>query len=113
MANLVDRTRLARIRARARDDGMFLQHAAATEVKDRLDMVNRRFTQTAVVTGFPDLWRHYFPEATIVADNEILADRYHQNFGTPVGLERLREFAFSSEYFPTLPGPAEDEVIRT
>ena len=73
MADLVDRTRLARIRARARDDGMFLQHAAADEVKDRLGMVNRRFTKLAVVTGFPDLWRSYFPEARIVADDEVLA----------------------------------------
>lgn len=73
MADLVDRTRLARIRARAREDGMFLQHAAADEVQDRLDMVNRRFTSAAVVTGFPELWRQYFPEATIVADDEILA----------------------------------------
>jgi hypothetical protein len=73
MADLVDRTRLARIRARARDDGMFLQHAAADEVKDRLEMVNRRFTKPAVVTGFPDLWRSYFPEAQIVADDDVLA----------------------------------------
>jgi SAM-dependent methyltransferase len=73
MADLVDRTRLARIRARARDDGMFLQHAAADEVKDRLEMVNRGFTRVAVVTGFPDLWREYFPAAEIVADDEVLA----------------------------------------
>lgn len=73
MTDLVDRSRLARIRARARDDGMFLQHAAADEVKDRLEMVNRRFTKPAVVTGFPDLWRSYFPEATIVPDDPVLA----------------------------------------
>ncbi len=72
MADLVDRNRLARNRARARDDGMFLQHAAADEVKDRLEMVNRRFTAVAVVTGFPQLWRGYFPGATIVADDDIL-----------------------------------------
>lgn len=73
MTDLVDRTRLARIRARARDDGMFLQHAAADEVKDHLEMVNRRFTRVAVVTGFPDLWRGYFPDAEIVPDDPILA----------------------------------------
>jgi len=73
MTDLVDRTRLTRIRARARDDGMFLQHAAADEVKDRLEMVNRRFTKVAVVTGFPDLWQGYFPDATIVADDPLLA----------------------------------------
>lgn len=73
MTDLTDRSRLARIRARAREDGMFLQHAAADEVKDRLEMVNRTFTRVAMVTGFPDLWRGYFPEATIVADDPILA----------------------------------------
>jgi len=73
MTDLVDRTRLARIRARARDDGMFLQRAAADEVKDHLEMVNRRFTKIAVVTGFPELWRGYFPDAKIVPDDPVLA----------------------------------------
>lgn len=73
MADLVDRNRLLHMRARARDDAMFLQHAAADEVKDRLEMVNRGFTRVAVVTGFPDVWRRYFPEAVIIADDEILA----------------------------------------
>ncbi len=40
-------------------------------------MVNKRFTAPAVVTGFPDLWRGYFPEATIVADDEVLALEPH------------------------------------
>ena len=73
MSDLVDRSRLAKVRARARDDGLFLQHAAADEIKDRLTMVNRRFTKVAVVTGFPDLWREYFPDAAFVADDEVLA----------------------------------------
>ncbi|PIE07832.1 MAG: SAM-dependent methyltransferase [Rhodobacterales bacterium] len=73
MTDLVDRTRLARLRSRASADGMFLQHAAADEVKDRLNLVNRRFTRPAVVTGFPDLWREYFPDALIVPDDELLA----------------------------------------
>ncbi len=73
MADLVDPTRLARIRARARADGMFLQQEAADEVKDRLEMVNRTFTHPAVVTGFPEVWRSVFPDAVIVPDDEILA----------------------------------------
>ena len=52
---------------------MFLQALAVDEVQDRLEMVNRRFTKPAVVTGFPDLWRSYFPEATIVPDDPVLA----------------------------------------
>lgn len=73
MADLVDRSRLSLTRARAREDAMFLQHEAAAEVKDRLEMVNRGFTRIAVVTGFPDLWRGYFPDATVVADDDVLA----------------------------------------
>lgn len=73
MADLVDPTRLARARARARADGMFLQQMAADEVKDRLEMVNRTFTRPAVVTGFPDVWRSVFPNADIVRDDAVLA----------------------------------------
>ncbi|HHC29386.1 MAG TPA: SAM-dependent methyltransferase [Rhodobacterales bacterium] len=46
---------------------------AADEIKDRLEMVNRTFTQVAVVTGFPDLWRSVFPDAKIVPDDAVLA----------------------------------------
>lgn len=73
MSELVARTRLNHTRARARADGMFLQQAAADEVKDRLELVNRRFTRLAVVTGFPEIWRAVFPEAVVVADDDILA----------------------------------------
>lgn len=52
---------------------MFLQEAAADEAKDHLEMVNRTFTRPAVVTGFPEVWRRYFPEATIVPDDDLLA----------------------------------------
>ncbi|OIP86857.1 MAG: SAM-dependent methyltransferase [Rhodobacterales bacterium CG2_30_65_12] len=73
MADLVDPSRLALVRARARDDAMFLQQEAADEVKDRLEMVNRTFTRPAVVTGFPHVWRSVFPQAVIVPDDEVLA----------------------------------------
>lgn len=73
MSSLVDRSRLALTRARARDDGMFLQRLAVDEVQDRLEMVNRTFTKPAVVTGFPDIWGQAFPDAPIVADDEVLA----------------------------------------
>lgn len=73
MADLVDRSRLARVRARARDDALFLHRVAADEVQDRLELVNKTFTQPAIVTGFPDPWRDMFPDAKIVADDEILA----------------------------------------
>ncbi len=69
---MTDRTRLARNRARARTDAMFLQEAAADEIKDRLTEVNRRFTNPAVVTGFPHVWAEFFPTARIVPDDDVL-----------------------------------------
>lgn len=70
---LTDLTQLARNRARARDEGMFLQREAAFEVQDRLSEVNRTFTKPAVVAGFPEIWAEIFPEAVIVPDDEVLA----------------------------------------
>lgn len=69
---LTDIAQLARNRARATADGMFLQEDAAAEVKDRLTEVNRRFTKPAVVTGFPEIWANFFPEAVIVPDTDTL-----------------------------------------
>jgi SAM-dependent methyltransferase len=73
MADLVDRSRLARVRARARADALFLHRVAADEVQDRLELVNKTFTQPAIVTGFPGPWREMFPDAKIVPDDDILA----------------------------------------
>ena len=72
MSDLVDRNRLALMRARATGDGMFLQDLAADELQDRLKMVNRSFTRPAIVTGFPGLWSERFPGATVVADDDFL-----------------------------------------
>ena len=69
---LVDRTALARNRARASDDAMFLQREALDEVKDRLQMVNRTFTKPAIVTDFPQIWAKTLPNARIIADDEEL-----------------------------------------
>jgi len=73
MSRLVDPDRLVKVRARARPDAMFLHEIAIDEVKDRLELVNRRFTRPAVVTGFPDIWGPAFPEAKVVPDSEVLA----------------------------------------
>lgn len=70
---LTDRAALIRNRARAaRAPALFLQEEAAVEIKDRLGMVNRAFTQPAVVTGFPQIWSALMPEARIVPDDEVL-----------------------------------------
>jgi SAM-dependent methyltransferase len=67
-----DRTALARNRARARADAMFLQAAAADDIQERLKLVNRSFTAPAAVTGFPDAWRDWMPSAKVVADGDTL-----------------------------------------
>ncbi len=74
---LTDRAALTRNRARARAlkadaPALFLQEAAIEEVQHRLQMVNRTFTNCAVVTGFPALWQAAFPEARVVSDDEVL-----------------------------------------
>lgn len=72
---LTDRSALIRNRARALAAGseLFLHHTAAEEVQDRLAMVNRSFSNPAIVTGFPDFWAKLWPHAHIVADDEVLA----------------------------------------
>ncbi|GAA3858298.1 SAM-dependent methyltransferase [Celeribacter arenosi] len=71
---LVDRDRLTRQRTRAsRRGGDFFLHAEARfEIDDRLELVNRSFQRVAIVTGFPDIWREWYPDATVVPDDEIL-----------------------------------------
>lgn len=72
MPQITDRAALARNRARALPDALFLQEHAADELQERLNEVNRTFTSVAIVTGFPDFWAERYPEATIVADDETL-----------------------------------------
>ncbi|WP_245604562.1 methyltransferase domain-containing protein [Sulfitobacter donghicola] len=59
-------------RARATTDGLFLHKAAADELQDRLLMVNKSFTDQAVVTGFPEFWANEYPDATVTTDAETL-----------------------------------------
>lgn len=70
---LFDRTAVLRHRASvAPDASLFLQQAAIDEVQDRLVMVNRSFTNAAVVTAFPDLWAKALPQANLVDDAPVL-----------------------------------------
>ena len=70
---LTDRLALDRNRARAlQAPALFLHAEAVTEVQERLNEVNRRFTSPAVVTPFADLWRKSLPNARIVADTDVL-----------------------------------------
>jgi SAM-dependent methyltransferase len=70
---MTDPRALAAHRARATPDGLFLHTAAAEELQDRLDMVNKSFTSSAIVTGFPTFWSKQLTEALIVSDMETLA----------------------------------------
>lgn len=70
---LTDRAALARNRRRAlRDPVLFLHESAADEVKDRLELVKKTFTDVAVVSGFPAFWQNAFPEAKVVLDCDTL-----------------------------------------
>lgn len=70
---LTDSHALALHRARVRGtDALFLQQEAADEIKERLSEVNRTFTNPAVVTGFPKIWRKTLPNAKIVTEQEVL-----------------------------------------
>ena len=73
MPQITDRTALARNRARAEADALFLQEQAADELHERLIEVNRTFTSIAIVTGFPEFWAARYPDATIVEDTETLS----------------------------------------
>lgn len=71
--DLIDRPALVQRRYRAAAaPALFLHEEARDDVQDRLAMVNKSFRSVAVVTPFPDLWRAAFPEARIVADDDIL-----------------------------------------
>jgi SAM-dependent methyltransferase len=71
---LIDRAALAQHRSRAERRGMaaFLHDLAADEIEERLAEVNRRFTDIAVVTAHPAVWRERFPQAHLVPDDDLL-----------------------------------------
>ena len=70
---LSDRLALERNRARAaRAPALFLHEIVADEIEDRRSMVNRTFTNPAVVAPFPDMWRKKWSDATFVPDTETL-----------------------------------------
>jgi SAM-dependent methyltransferase len=72
---LTDRTALARQRKRAQasaSPAAFLQEVAASELLERLSLVNRSFTAPAIVTPWPDIWAGRLESARIVHDDEVL-----------------------------------------
>jgi len=69
---MTDATALSLHRARAQEDALFLHHAAADEVEDRLLMVNKSFNDSMIISGFPKLWSNRFERAGVVPDQEVL-----------------------------------------
>jgi hypothetical protein len=72
---LTDRAALLRHRARVAamaEPALFLHEHLAGMVEERLDEVNRRFTAPALIAPFPELFRDLVPDATVVADDEVL-----------------------------------------
>lgn len=54
---LTDTRALARNRARARAEALFLHDRAALDLQDRVEMVKREFTDPLLITPYPDHWR--------------------------------------------------------
>lgn len=69
---LFDPSAIARNRNRATSDGLFLHAAARDAVEDRLSLVNRTFTDVAVVTPFPRVWSGFRPNLRLLPDDEVL-----------------------------------------
>lgn len=70
---LTDRAALNRNRRRAcASPVVFLHDAASVEIEDRLSLVNKTFTDIAIVTGAPCPWQSAFPSARIVPDDDVL-----------------------------------------
>ncbi|MFK7939622.1 MAG: methyltransferase domain-containing protein [Roseovarius sp.] len=71
---LFDRSALMRQRHRAQAGfASFLHEHAVDEIKDRLSLVNKSFTDTTIVSATPVIWKQAFPEAAHVAEEETLA----------------------------------------
>jgi len=69
---LTDRNALLRNRKRMQRDALFLHGEARLELQDRLAMVKKSFTAPAIVTGHPDIWTDFLPDAVILSDDDVL-----------------------------------------
>lgn len=69
---LFDRSAILRHRRRATEDGLFLHRAARDMVEDRLSIVNRTFTDVAVIPSFAAPWVDLTPTASLVEDTDTL-----------------------------------------
>lgn len=72
MPQIFDRSALAARRARHRNDALFLHEMARDEIEDRLSMVNRTFTDPAIIAPFAEVWRDLLPNVQIIPDQDVL-----------------------------------------
>lgn len=64
---------LNRLRARtAPEPAWFLHELVAQQISERLNEVNKRFTDPAVITPFPAVWQGVLPAARFVSEAETL-----------------------------------------
>ena len=70
---LVDHSALTHNRHRAgKAPALFLHELAVEEVKDRLELVNKPFTDPGIVCGLPQVWAQAFQGARVVTDSDTL-----------------------------------------
>jgi len=69
---MTDLITLARRRARSSRDALFLHEQAADEVQDRLESVNKSFSDPLLVTAFPDLWKDHLGGIEAIPPEETL-----------------------------------------
>ena len=72
-APLIDRSALLRQRARPqRSRPDFLQVAALEDLKDRLQMVTKAFTDMVIIAADPKIWAAAYPQARVISDDDVL-----------------------------------------
>ena len=70
---IIDRFAVLRNRSRFNfERGRFLHDEAIVEATGRLEMVNKSFSNVALITGHPQLWCKAFPQAILIDDTETL-----------------------------------------
>ncbi len=55
-----------------RNPAFFLHEVAAAELKDRLNIVNKCFTKTLVVSRFPEFWHSFREDAQVIPPTQTL-----------------------------------------
>ena len=69
---LTDREALSRYRKRVlKPEGHLLQQEAASELRERLDLINRSFSSSIIVSGHPEFWKNALNGGKSLEDGEL------------------------------------------